>query len=670
MQNEIAYETTIARIAEHYFGAPNVGLSTPGKELRFGTHGSKSVDLIKGTYFDHEENVGGGAVDLIRKFEPGANVADRLEQFGLPKADAKRRVDTAFDYVDEFGELRYQVVRIDTTEHGKTTKDYRQRRVDPETGTFSWGMAGVTALPYRLPDILRSDPKKPVIVVEGEKCADALAQLGLIATTNHGGAGKWWPTLSPWFEGRQVIIMPDNDAAGEKHFRAVANALRQVASKIGILRLPDLGQKGDVADWLETGKTRADLIAAIKTVTPIKWDEFDAEVREQPIIEAAASKPTGVVDATVFTWLNPSDIPMRRFIYSTHYIRKFVSLDVAPGGVGKSSLAIVEALAITSGKPLLGIIPAERGRVWYFNGEDPMDEIHRRVVAAIKHYDILPDEIAGRLFLDSGRTQPIIIGVQQKDGAVIQEPIVEAVVDSIRRNKIDVVTLDPFVSTHQVMENDNNAIDRVAKTWAKIADITGCSINLVHHSRKTGGIEVSVEDGRGASALASAARSARAFNQMSEEEASKAGVENRRLFFRTDNGKANLAPPSDQATWHKLIGVPLHNGAMGLDGDVVGVVTAWDWPNHMDGVSVADLRVAQLAISQTGPWRADVRSAEWVGIGIAKALRIDLSSRNGKAKVAGLVRQWVTSGMFIEVEKIDDQRHKRRFVEVGQWAND
>lgn len=669
MQNETHYEHTIARIAEHYFGAPNIGLSTPGKELRFGNHGSKSVDLVKGTYYDHEENVGGGAVDLIRKFEPGANIADKLEEFGLPKTEMKRRVETAFDYVDENGQLRYQVVRIDTTENGRTSKDYRQRSFDAETNTTTWGMSGVTALPYRLPDILAAAPTMPIIIVEGEKCADALARLGLVATTNHGGAGNWWPTLTPWFKGRQIIIIPDNDQAGEKHLIKVANALRDVASKVAVLRLPDLGPKGDVADWLASGKTRADMVAQIRTVQPVKWDEFDAAVKNKPISDVIASKPTGVIDATLFTWLNPSDIPIRRFIYGTHYIRKFVSLDVAPGGVGKSSLVIVEALAITSGKPLLGFTANERGRVWYFNGEDPMDEIQRRVVAAIKHYDITPDEIEGRLFLDSGRSQPIIIGVQQKDGAVIQEPIVDAVIDTIKRNRIDVLILDPFVSTHQVMENDNNAVDRVAKTWAKIADITGCSINLVHHSRKTGGIEVGIEDGRGASSLASAARSARAFNQMTDDEAAKAGVENRRLFFRTDNGKANLAPPSDKATWHKLVGVPLNNGASGLDGDVVGVVTAWNWPDHMDGVSVGDLRVAQLAISQTGPWRADVRSSEWVGIGIAKALRIDLNDRNGKAKVGGLVRQWTASGMFKVVDGQDENRHKRQFVEVGDWAN-
>jgi hypothetical protein len=143
-------------------------------------------------------------------------------------------------------------------------------------------------------------------------------------------------------------------------------------------------------------------------------------------------------------------------------------------------------------------------------------------------------------------------------------------------------------------------MERVAKMWAKIADETNCSIELVHHSRKTGGAEVTVEDGRGAGALLAAVRSARVLNPMSQDEANKAGIENRRLHFRVENGKANLVRPVDQATWYKLASVDLANG------DDVGVVTPWEWPNPFDGITVADLRAAQQAVSDGGPWRENI----------------------------------------------------------------
>jgi hypothetical protein len=660
------YKHTIGPVAQHYWGEPNRALSTPSKELRFGTHGSKSVDLVKGTWFDHEADQGGGVADLVRFMEPGASIVDRLAQFGLPKADRQERREETWDYIDQDGELRYQVIRY--TQAGQKT--YRQRRY--ENGRAVWGMQGVTALPYRLAEIVSSTA--PIFITEGEKCADVVARLGLLATTNHGGAGKWWPSLNDWFRGRQVIILPDNDAPGRKHARIVADSLTGTAKSIRILELPGLPAKGDVADWLILGGSKDELTRLAKAA-PI-YDPSNVAPIDEAIEEtldpapAPAAKELRPIDATPFAWTDPSQIPMRRFIYGTHYIRQFVSLDVAPGGVGKSTLVIAEAIAMATGRPLLGIKATEKARVWYFNGEDPIDEINRRVVATLKHYRISASDIEGSLFLDSGRSQPIVIAHQTRDGAIIQEPVIGAVVEAIERHKIDVMILDPFVSTHQVSENDNNAIERVAKTWAHIADITGCAINLVHHSRKTGGAEVSVEDGRGASALVSAARSARAFNQMSEDEARKAGVENRRSYFRTDNGKANLAPPSDKATWFHLVSVPLGNGPGGTDGDMVGVVTTWEWPDHSATVTVEHLRAAQREVAKGGPWRASVQSKEWIGVPIARALNVDLGSVSGKAKVASMLKIWIANGMFVEVEGRDKKREKRMFVEVGEWATD
>jgi RecA-family ATPase len=260
--------------------------------------------------------------------------------------------------------------------------------------------------------------------------------------------------------------------------------------------------------------------------------------------------------------------PAAQFVYGKHLIRKFLSTTAAPGGVGKSSLGFAEALAMTSGKPLLGITPSQRLRVWLWNGEDPLEELQRRVMAAAQYYGLKREEIEGYLFINSGRLLPIIIAEQTRDGAKIAAPVVEAVTKTLLDNKIDVLVIDPFVASHRV--NDNNAIELVAKTWAQVADVTNCAVELIHHVRKTGGAEVTVEDGRGASALLSAARSARVLNGMTKEEAGKAGIEAKRhrFFFRVDNGKANLAPPEATA-WFNLASESLANG------DRVGVVTNW-----------------------------------------------------------------------------------------------
>src|SRR3954451_24144816 len=94
-----------------------------------------------------------------------------------------------------------------------------------------------------------------------------------------------------------------------------------------------------------------------------------------------------------------------------------------------------------------------------------------------------------------------------------------------------------------IVENDNPAMDLVAKQWTAIGDETNTAIELIHHTKKTGGADATVEDGRGAVALLAAVRSAQVLNKMTPDEGNKAGVENHRQYFKVENGKANLAPP-------------------------------------------------------------------------------------------------------------------------------
>lgn len=92
--------------------------------------------------------------------------------------------------------------------------------------------------------------------------------------------------------------------------------------------------------------------------------------------------PAPAIRATPFVWRPPAQIPRRRFVYGRHYARRFVSATVGSGAVGKSSFLIAEALAIVTGRALLGVVPQERGRAWLWNGEDPREEIEWRVAAA------------------------------------------------------------------------------------------------------------------------------------------------------------------------------------------------------------------------------------------------------------------------------------------------
>jgi hypothetical protein len=212
----------MAPIADILLGAPNEHLSSKD-ELRYGSRGSTSVDLSKGTWFDHERGAGGGVFDLIRDH---TGLADQdayrwIEEHGLeierakaaPRPNGKSRarptgkIVARYEYRAEGGELLFEVVRY------AEPKDFRQRRPDPDAPSgWIWSVKGIRQVPYRLPELLEQIKLgHEILIVEGEKDADACWQLGRPATCNAGGAGKWSAELNQFFRDADVCIIGDHD---------------------------------------------------------------------------------------------------------------------------------------------------------------------------------------------------------------------------------------------------------------------------------------------------------------------------------------------------------------------------------------------------------------------------------------------------------------------------
>ena len=168
--------------------------------------------------------------------------------------------EAVFDYRDENGVLLYQACRF-------PGKEFKQRRPDGN-GKWIYQTKDVRKVPYRLPELLKADPAKWVLIPEGEKHVNRLYDLGLIATCNVGGAEKWTSELSPHIKGRKVCILPDNDDPGRKHGRKVAENLCQFAKEVKVLPLPGLGPKGDVINWLDGGGTVEELFRFLEQAEP------------------------------------------------------------------------------------------------------------------------------------------------------------------------------------------------------------------------------------------------------------------------------------------------------------------------------------------------------------------------------------------------------------------
>lgn len=326
------------------------------------------------------------------------------------------------------------------------------------------------------------------------------------------------------------------------------------------------------------------------------------------------------------------------------------------------------ALALASGQGILNnTVWNGPQRCWLWNLEDSGEELARSIQAAALHWQFEEADLEGRLYVDSGLDGAVLRLAEhdQRSGCCIVRPVAEALQEELRTRQIDVLIVDPFVSSHAVPENDNGAIDAVAKEWARIAVDANCAICLVHHARKGNGADVDADSARGASALVAAARFALALNTMSKDEAERFGIEeeDRRTYFRADNAKSNRAP-AGAAEWYRLHSVALGNGWLD-GGDHLPVAVPWSPPNPFDDVTPQHIAKVQGLIAD-GEWRESPQSGSWAGHAVADVLGLNADNRTDKARIKSILREWIANGV-LKVERRKDRNHEMRpFVIVGR----
>lgn len=188
----------------------------------------------------------------------GLSVRDLFDDSAASRHGSPARIVAEYPYCDEQGTKLFDVIRLNP-------KSFRQRASSGE-----WSMKGVRHVPYRLPQLIEAvEADRTVFVVEGEKDVHALVELGLVATTNPGGAGKWRNEYAAHFRGARVVVLPDNDAPGHRHALDVAARLFTVAKEVRVVALPRVPEKGDASDWLGAGGTVDQLKALVRSTPPL-----------------------------------------------------------------------------------------------------------------------------------------------------------------------------------------------------------------------------------------------------------------------------------------------------------------------------------------------------------------------------------------------------------------
>ncbi|MBB2157043.1 AAA family ATPase [Gluconacetobacter diazotrophicus] len=364
--------------------------------------------------------------------------------------------------------------------------------------------------------------------------------------------------------------------------------------------------------------------------------------------------------ATALASLDLDLIPPRRWLYGRELLRGFVSVLGSPGGVGKTAFTMVVGLSVATGRSLLATEPLspgifqrvqKTGAVWFYNLEDPEDEMRRRIKAAIMHHKVDYGAIKDTVYVDSGRDRPLVIASRDASGNLVATPIVDELVDELLRRKIALLVVDPFVQSHSAEENRNDEMNLVMALWGQVAHRAECAVWLVHHFRK-GGQAGDSEAFRGAGAIQGAARVMSTLSAMSKDEAAKLNIpdDKRRSFVRLDNAKANMGPPAEAAEWYQLVGINIGNATEEYpDGDSVQSVEAWAPPTTWGDLPYP-LIVRILEQIERGPADGEryalgkQAKARWAGNVI-----MEMADKS-EFQALSILKSWKDNGVIVEGE--------------------
>ena len=292
---------------------------------------------------------------------------------------------------------------------------------------------------------------------------------------------------------------------------------------------------------------------------------------------------------------NITSIPKREWLVDRLCLKAYITGLVAPGGTGKSSLALALGISVASNSDILQLGVRQQANVLILNNEDSTDELQRRIVGIVTQFQICPSSLEDRLFYTSGYEGKFMLS-EMSDSGQKATAFAGDLIKYMLEKEIGLLIVDPFVSTHNAPENDNTAMDQVMSIYRRVAAKTGAAITLIHHTRKQdtkGSSAGNADIARGASALKDAVRVVATLTPMSKDEAKALtfDAQKRSRHFRLDFAKQNFSPACVNAWWFRMESCLIDNG------EHVGVPVPVNlkplFSNSVSKVKWSDLSVAE-----------------------------------------------------------------------------
>ena len=486
--SNVDWQRIAPEVAKQLLGEPS---STTSKELRWGTHGSMTLNLTEGTWYDFENQVGGGIIDLIKY--RNQDVATILKSFGydqalpsdsllsvsgLPQNSTNKGNARSFSKV-QMRELYSQaIVKVQYSTNFWVMRFPDGHPIKQKYAPFSMNLDGSWSLKRpegKLPIYFTNKAEdKPIIINEGEKAmrgAEAIYD-GDVCTW-HGGVNSWEKADWTPVYGREVWIWPDNDEAGKKCAESMHKYLKKKGCIVSVITPPeDFAEKDDLWDAFATGYFR------------------DSNELETYSLDNKAYLGGNEFEFLSYDEMEANDRPPEWLIDKIAEKETVVSIYAEPKA-GKSFVGISMMLSIATGAEWYGYSTEESG-VLYFCGEGEKS-IFKRILAWEKHFE---KPLRGKNFKVSNRPARIL------DDEDYEDVLAKAHQAKKEFGKLGLIVIDTLQRNFgSGDENSTSDMNLFIQRIDRLKFETGACIMLIHHTGHAGSKSNGVRRGRGSSVL-------------------------------------------------------------------------------------------------------------------------------------------------------------------------